>query len=441
MKRFVAALAAVCVSVLAFPAAAPAAVGDPYPLPDPATPTAQVQSGEGLTSVAGRLCPSDKTNFFHALQQMNPWYTGGLQPGTVLWRPSCPVVYSRPPSPTTTTTAVPPTTTTVAATTTTVSPTTTTATTTTTLPATTTTIATTTTVAPTTTVAGVCPRPANTPGGSDGRGGCFPGPGTVGVPADVTLTPYTGPCTITVNNTVIDSKTINCDVDVRATGVVIRRSHVNGYVAGPDQQVTPYNFRVEDSFVDGTPNGPEEHRSVGYSNFTIVNSEVVGGQGGIWCVRNCTIQNTWVHGTDLCQTCQPGWHASAIRVEQYSTLIHNTIACDWATPDDTLDVGCSADMTGYPDFAPILHNTMDGNLYVANTGAAFCAYGGATGSKDYSNDPTNATYIVFRNNVFQRGTNGLCAGYGPITDFKAGRTGNVWTGNVWDSGEPVPPAE
>ena len=253
------------------------------------------------------------------------------------------------------------------------------------------------------------------------------------------LTPYTGPCTITVANTVIDSKIITCDIDVRATGVVIRRSEIHGYVSGPDQQVTPFSFRVEDSFIDGSPNGPRELRSVGYANFTIVRSEVVGGQGGIWCVRNCTIQDTWVHGTDLCQTCTPGWHASAIRVEQYSTLLHNTISCDWPTPDDNIDVGCSADMTGYPDFAPITHNTMDGNLYVANTGAAFCAYGGATATKPYSDDPTNATYIVFANNVFQRGTNGACAAYGAVTDFDPTGTGNTWFNNLWDDGTTVTP--
>ena len=103
---------------------------------------------------------------------------------------------------------------------------------------------------------GTCATRSAVPGGGDPFGGCWPGPQNTGVPVGVVLTTYTGPCTITVANTVIDSKIITCDIDVRATGVVIRRSEIHGYVSGPDQQVTPFSFRVEDSFIDGSPNGP-----------------------------------------------------------------------------------------------------------------------------------------------------------------------------------------
>src|SRR5882757_1004664 len=67
-----------------------------------------------------------------------------------------------------------------------------------------------------------CQAPANKPGGPDGLGGCFPGAFNTGYPhglagdtrTPVTLTNYTGSCSITVNNTVIDSKNINnCSAD------------------------------------------------------------------------------------------------------------------------------------------------------------------------------------------------------------------------------------
>ena len=97
-------------------------------------------------------------------------------------------------------------------------------------------------------------------------------------------------------------------------------------------------------------------------------------------------------------------------------------------------------MTGYPDFAPINHNTIDGNLFIANPiGLGFCAYGGGTAGKPYSDDPTNATYIVFSNNVFQKGSNGKCGAYGAVTDFDTGGTGNTWFNNLWDDGTPVAP--
>ena len=170
----------------------------------------------------------------------------------------------------------------------------------------------------------------------------------------------------------------------------------------------------------------------------MLRTEVVGGQGGIYCRLNCTVQDSWVHGTDLDPNSE--WHASAIRVEQHSTLIHNSLACDWTLITNN-EIGCSADMTGYPDFAPITHNTMDGNLYVANpVGLGFCAYGGGTATKPYSGDSANATYIVFRNNVFQRGSNSKCGDYGPVTDFLTNRAGNAWQNNRWSDGASVAPA-
>jgi hypothetical protein len=96
-------------------------------------------------------------------------------------------------------------------------------------------------------------------------------------------------------------------------------------------------------------------------------------------------------------------------------------------------------MSGYPDFAPIMHATIDSNLFISNNaGIAFCAYGGTTGGKPYSNDPNNATYIVFQNNVFQRGANGKCGEFGPVLDFNPGRTGNNWTNNKYDNGTIIP---
>ena len=101
---------------------------------------------------------------------------------------------------------------------------------------------------------GGCSAPANTPGGPDGQGGCFPGPENTGVPAGTNLTPYTGPCTITTPSTIIDSKIVNCDLEIKATGVIIRKSEIKGHVQTPES--TGYSFRIEDSFVDASPNGP-----------------------------------------------------------------------------------------------------------------------------------------------------------------------------------------
>ncbi len=81
---------------------------------------------------------------------------------------------------------------------------------------------------------------------------------------------------------------------------------------------------------------------------------------------------------------------------QNATIRHNTIACD--APDVPPDAGCSAGLTGYGDFGPVQNNLIDNNYFVATTGG-FCAYGGSSHGKPYSNQTSG---IVFRNNVFEK---------------------------------------
>src|SRR6185503_7538234 len=44
----------------------------------------------------------------------------------------------------------------------------------------------------------------------------WPGPSNTGVPPGVTLTPYEDSCTITADGTVIDGRSLNCDVVILA---------------------------------------------------------------------------------------------------------------------------------------------------------------------------------------------------------------------------------
>ena len=271
------------------------------------------------------------------------------------------------------------------------------------------------------------------PDGPDGMGGCWPGPSNTGVPNGVALSNYSGPCTITTPNTVIDAKNITCQILVRADNLTIKRSYLTGGVSGLESDGA--SFRIEDSTLE---NGVCADCSVDGWNSTILRTEINGSNRGLYCMHVCLLQDSWIHGTALDPNSQ--WHASAMRAEQYATVTHNVLACDWTGPFNNDELGCSADMSGYPDFAPIHHNTISSNLFRANpVGLGFCAYGGGTGGKPYSNDPLNATYVVFTNNVFERGSNNKCGTWGAITDFIVGRTGNQWTGNKWSDGATVNP--
>jgi len=300
---------------------------------------------------------------------------------------------------------------------------------------------------------------SNVPDGADGKGGCFPGPANTGPSAPASsMGTYAGPCTITGANTVIDSKVVNCrTIDVRAAGFVLKNSYLNGGIV--QSGGTPA-FTVLDSFIDsgvqypacsngscpagkyacGDTSNATTNCGVTGSNFTILRTEIINSNRAAYCESSCLIRDSYFHGTNLWPDASNLAHASSVREEQNLTLRHNSLHCSYTGPFVNGEIGCSADLTGYADFAPIKNNTVDGNLFVASPGSAFCIYGGSTTGKPYSSDPTNGTNQKFTGNVFQRGSNRKCSAYGPVTNFDRNATGNVWSGNVWDDGTPVAPA-
>ena len=136
-----------------------------------------------------------------------------------------------------------------------------------------------------------------------------------------------------------------------------------------------------------------------------------GGKRQVWCNSNCTLQDSFLHD----QLSDPSGvtHESAVRVEQNTTLRHNTLLCN--APNFPPDAGCSANQTGYPDFATIHDNTMDRNLYMATTGG-YCSYGGASNGKPYLQRSAKCDQHTFTDNVFQRGTQANDRTTVPLTD-------------------------
>ncbi|MBK7864778.1 MAG: fibronectin type III domain-containing protein [Archangiaceae bacterium] len=285
--------------------------------------------------------------------------------------------------------------------------------------------------------------PVSTPnvaGGPDPWGGCWPSDHTTGVPPGTVLTPYTGSCTITVNDTVIDSKTINCRLNIRALRVKILNSKINGNV-WIDDPAQPYSFTISDSEIDaGTTMSSinDGVSAIGKSHFVATRVNTHGGIRGIWCEYDCTVEDSYVHGQAV--PLGGAAHESGIRMGDGSKLRHNAIVCD--APDVAPDGGCSADLTGYGDFAPIRNNRIEKNLFLATSGGV-CAYGGssgANGAKPFGNQAEN---IVFIDNVFQKRSmvqsSGKCGYYFPVTDFDGNRPGNQWVNNKWDDGTTLLP--
>ena len=278
------------------------------------------------------------------------------------------------------------------------------------------------------------------PGGVDPWGGCFPGPNNTGVPVGTELTEYTGPCTITEPNTVIDGKIINCWLDIRAKNVTIRNSHVNGRVHIDSDRCNTASFTITDSTV---VTDSLITRALMYCSYTAERVNLSGGGSMAMC-SNCTIRDSYLHSP--MEDPEGKAHNSTVRIGANATIEHNTLYCNvksYAATDGSGETsGCSANQTGYShDGLPPYNSTLKRNFYVATNGG-YCAYGGSTGAPgaDQVHD------VKFIENVFQRGKDAawqwsptayICGGYGPITSLDLSRPGNEFTGNTWDNGKPV----
>lgn len=256
----------------------------------------------------------------------------------------------------------------------------------------------------------------------------FPAAATTGVPAGITLTPYTGNLSIQIAGTVIDGKTVTGQLRVFAKGVVIRNSVIDGSVY-TDSDANVGSFTITDTTVNV---GNQPGTGVGDVNFTALRVQVTGGNRSINCFRDCTVQDSYVHGQFRDST--GTYHESGIRMGSGSTIVHNYILCD--APNVAPDAGCSADLTGYGDFAIVQNNLIQGN-YFADVASGYCTYGGSTQGKKYS---AGVNGIIFRDNTWQKNVKGTCGSYGPVTSFDSAAPGNVWSGNRWTDGTLILPA-
>lgn len=248
------------------------------------------------------------------------------------------------------------------------------------------------------------------------------------MPPGTALSPYTGPCTITAPNTVIDAKTINCDLLIKTSGVVVSRSKLNGTI---DIEGGGLSLTVSDTEIDG---GKANTAAIGYNDITVLRSNIYGAQHGVNCANNCTVRDSWIHdqyvAPDGAAHLQPFISNGASNV----TLVHNSLSC--TAQDTPAGGGCTANISIFGDFSGNSNFLIDNNYLMASSSVGYCAYGGTDPKKEYGTQVSGIQYV---NNVFQRGSNGKCGYAGPITSFDTRAPGNVWRNNTFDDGTPVNP--
>jgi hypothetical protein len=273
-------------------------------------------------------------------------------------------------------------------------------------------------------------------GGSDAANGCWPGPNNTGVPAGTVLSAYTGPCTITTAGTIIDAKTVNCDMSIQAANVTIKNSKVNGLVT-LDTDLggsSTWSMTVQDTEIDA---GVQQRAAISTGNMTVIRANLHGGITSAQCEETsvfCSITDSWLHGQEIPDTAP--WHLGGFLSDGGSGMVltHNTVVCDHAV--NSVGEGCTGDLNFIPNFAAISGATVDHNLLGANIGSSYCTYGG----EKLSSPTPHSDHIVYKNNVFQRGSNNICAAYGPVTNFDINQPGNQWLNNTWADGGIVDPA-
>lgn len=247
--------------------------------------------------------------------------------------------------------------------------------------------------------------------------GGWPGPDNTGVPAIVTLTPYTGPSTITVAGTVVDGKTFGC-LTVRAANVVIRNSRqtcpshpVGGLILAGTNTV------VQDSEITG---GVGNGGCVTGTNYLLRRVEVRGCLDGVWMMSNTVVVDSWIHDLATCPTC----HDDGIQTTGAVglTIRHNRIDLH-LTQTGCIKLGAEQ--------APLRDVVVDGNLL---NGGGISLYAGGSGP--------NVSGIHIVGNRWLRSPVGYFpnGGYFAPAGYFEAKAGSEWVGNAWeDNGTAVLP--
>ncbi len=258
----------------------------------------------------------------------------------------------------------------------------------------------------------------------------------------VTLTPYSGPTTITTAGTVIDGKQINSSITIAANNVTIKRSQVNGQIFPGKSNLT--GVLIEDVVVNA-PNvgGGGAGQCIGGNSgsnggataagFVIRRANISGCAQGVYG-RGFTLEDSYIH--DL--WAQGADHTEAILGHTGQIVIrHNNLFAGYKSGANTTD-GMSAVIALYTHssfWGDIDGVTVEKNyLKTDNSGkgqAGYCLYGG--NSPDNSGNSKNT---VYKDNVWARGSKNICGWAGPVIYLPTGGN-NCWSNNKYEDGAVI----
>lgn len=230
----------------------------------------------------------------------------------------------------------------------------------------------------------------------------FPDASCTGVPSGTSLTAYTGPTTITTNNTVIDSKDVTDCLTIQATGVVISNSYIHcdtgsfGYVVSVQDEDGAFDVTITDSELYCSANRGNS-QGLGSAFITARRVDIHGCENGMDINQGVDIQDSYIH--DLFQssngTLYPpdGTHTDGIQfgLGHFDppgspspddgvinvTIQHNTILsmCAGAsTPESNADCYTTSAIIDH-SFAQNTNITISQNLLAGGAFTLYCSIG------------------------------------------------------------------
>jgi hypothetical protein len=224
----------------------------------------------------------------------------------------------------------------------------------------------------------------------------WPDASNTGVPAGTTLTNYTGPAVVTTNGTLIENKTINGGITVKASNVTIRNCRINQSAwFGVEGQYSP-GLRIERCTIVGPGKNGEPNSCIlggDPAGATFIANNLSGVCIGIQTTGTCTIKDNYIHDLAGGQA-DPHFDGITLFAGQSGTLIeHNNII----VPSDH---GTASVLIGTGNnWGPISNTVIRNNRMAGAPSYTIYSNGGTQ-----SNNKVSGTQII--DNLMQRGAYG-----------------------------------
>ena len=272
-----------------------------------------------------------------------------------------------------------------------------------------------------------CTGKANTPGGPDPWGGCWPGRSNTGVPAGIVLDVIPGDLEIDEPGYVLENTEVRgcITLSTRANDVTIRNVRVKASCSHLIlNDAGAVGLEIVDSELDGN-NSAASDSAIAGRNYTLERVDIHGTADGIKAGSDVSVQNSYIHDLYIANDS----HNDALQALDADGLVvhHNSaIVRDGATSCVILSQNANSEWQ-------MRNVDISRNLFA---GGAYVIYGGYQTGAD---DPSRISAVSITDNristvIFPRG-----GAYGPLTSADppiVSQRGNVWADGP-KAGSPI----